>query len=505
VSPTRTIVIVGAGFSGTLVAANLLRSQSGAATRIVLIERSNCFARGKAYADSAHPFLLNVPAGRMSADPRRPLDFLDFARRQYPSATVEDFLPRALYGEYLESVLLDAEVSAPAHMRLERRRADACGIEPIDGGTQYRVQLSDGDSLIADDVTLALGNPPPAELPGTDALHESCYIPDPWSSPLHFRPGESILLIGTGLTMVDVALAAATPPTTPPTTASVDRTTIHCISRHGLLPASQTPFSPTSFKGDRTALLRAASFSALTLFRGVRELVDETERSGNDWREAITFIRSIAPALWQRLPLREKRRILRHVRPYWDVHRHRLAAETLAKLQQMRRRDQLHVHAGRLLTFERIGAQVRVTWRPRGESQARTLIVDRVVNCTGPDYNARRSRDPLVRSLLAQGLASTDSLKPGIRTGACGALIDSRGRTAPNLFYVGPLLRADHWEVTAAQELRGHAERLAGLLVAAAGGGVHAGPPGRVQAVSGGRVQTTVPSGQTRAGRRYGE
>jgi len=128
-----------------------------------------------------------------------------------------------------------------------------------------------------------------------------------------------------------------------------------------------------------------------------------------------------------------------------------------------------NIHAGRLLAFEKVDWGVKVTWRARGAHAAQSLVVDHVVNCTGPDYNARRSRDPLMRALLAQGLATTDSLRLGLRTGACGALLDSRGRAASNLFYIGPMLRADFWEATAAQELRGHAERLAGLLAAPTG------------------------------------
>jgi uncharacterized NAD(P)/FAD-binding protein YdhS len=458
-SPQRTIVIVGAGFSGTLVAANLLRSQHWATTRIVLIERSATVARGKAYADRDHPYLLNVPAGRMSADPNSPLDFLSFAQHRIPDATAEDFLPRALYGQYLEATLLDAEVSAPPHVQFERLRGDVCAVEKIGDGSGYRVRLSNGRTLHADDVVLALGNPPPGPLPGTEELQQ--YVSDPWAQPLKFSPSETVLLVGSGLTMVDVATAAAT--------SSNEQAVIHSISRHGLVPPSQTQFSHSACTGDSATMLRAASFSALTLLRSVRALADETERRGGDWREAVTFIRNIAPALWQRLPAREKRRMLRHVRPYWDVHRHRLPSETLAKLTHLRHRQKLHVHAGRLLGFEAVGSQIRVTWRARGAHELQTMLVDRVVNCTGPDYNVRRSRDPLMRSLLAQGLAVSDSHNLGIRTGPYGALLDAQGRASANLFYVGPMLRADHWEATAAQELRGHAERLASYLAAPVG------------------------------------
>jgi uncharacterized NAD(P)/FAD-binding protein YdhS len=469
-SAQRTIVIIGAGFSGTLVAANLLKAQHWSDTRIVLIERSAQVARGAAYAQRGYPYLLNVPAGRMSANASLPLDFLNFAQARIPDATAEDFLPRELYGQYLEATLLEAEVSAATHVEFQRVRADVCGIEPIEPAG-YRVELADGRQLEADDVVLALGNPSPADLPSATELG-SHYTGNPWAGQLSFTPGETVLLVGTGLTMADVALAAAAD--------TNDQITIHAMSRHGLIPPSQTQFSQNACKADSASILRAASFSALTLLRSVRELADDTERRGGDWRETITFIRNIAPQLWQRLPAREKRRLLRHIRPYWDIHRHRLPSQTLARMHYLRRHEKLNIHAGRLMQFELVpteaaGSKVRVTWRARGTDEVRTMLVDRVINCTGPDYNIHRSRDPLMRSLVSQGLAVADPLNLGLRTGAYGALINAQGQAAPNLFYVGPMLRADHWETTAAQELRGYAERLAGYLSA---------PVGRLRAVA---------------------
>jgi uncharacterized NAD(P)/FAD-binding protein YdhS len=497
-SAQRTIVIVGAGFSGTLVAANLLKSQHWSATQIVLIERAAKVARGTAYAERDYPYLLNVPASRMSADPNSPLDFLNFAQNHVPDATAEDFLPRELYGKYLEATLLHAEVSAATHVEFHRVQGDVCGIEPAEQAG-YRIALADGRQIDADDVVLALGNPAPANLPGTGALGDH-YTSNPWAGSVAFAPGETVLLVGTGLTMADVAMAA--------TADTKEQIVVHAISRHGLIPPSQTQFSQNACNADSATILRAASFSALTLLRSVRELADDTERRGGDWRETITFIRNIAPQLWQRLPAREKRRLLRHIRPYWDIHRHRLPSQTLARMNHLRRHEKLHIHAGRLMEFELIPAataegmrpaaadgqgsvrptaavasaldagtstKVRVTWRARGSDEPQTMLVDRVINCTGPDYNIGRSSDPLMRSLISQGLAIADPFNLGLRTGAYGALINAQGHAAPNLFYVGPMLRADHWEATAAQELRGYAERLAGYLSA---------PVGRMRAVA---------------------
>lgn len=463
----RTIVIVGAGFSGAVVAINLLRSSNWRSTpsqssqsrqplRIVLVERVENVARGAAYADRDYPYLLNVPAGRMSLNSRDPLEFLKYAQQRIASATEDDFLPRALYGEYLSASLDDSEQSAPLHVTLHRVRGEVCDI--VHTEDSYRVELHDGTSFVADDVVLALGNPRPGKLPGTDALAGSPrYVTDPWSAPAAFKPNETVLVVGTGLSMADTVIAGSD--------ATNHNVTFHAISRHGLVPPSQTAFRHAGCADESVALLRAASSSARRLFRAVRHLTTEVEARGGDWREAITCVRNIAPTLWQRLPIRERQRFLRHARPYWEIHRHRLPQDTLAKLMQLRRDNRFHIHAGRLTSFALVGEKIRVTWRPRGKEEPQTFLVDRVVNCTGADYNPTRSRDPLMRSLLSQGLVSSDALGLGLRTGFNCALIDSRNRISPNLYYIGPMLRADHWECTAAQELRVHAERLAQHLL----------------------------------------
>ena len=450
----RTIVIVGAGFSGTAVAINLLRLSYWRPVRIVLVERAEKMARGAAYADRSYDYLLNVPAGRMSMNSSDPLEFLKFAQRRTPGATEDDFLPRALYGDYLESVLLNADRASPTHVQLHKVHGEVCSIERTGGTSSFRVELDDRTTFIADDVVLALGNPPPANLAGTHSLRDSPrYIAEPWRAPASFKPNESVLVIGTGLTMADAVIAGDD--------AAAGATTFYAISRHGLVPPTQTAFRHAGCEGNDGPLLRAAAVSARRLFRAVRELTDDVQSRGGDWREAITRVRTLAPSLWQRLPTRERKRFLRHARPYWDVHRHRLPTQTLAKLNQMRRSNRLHVHAGRILRFDLVGEKVRVSWRARGGSEIQTLWVDRVVNCTGADYSLTRSRDPLTRSLLENGLVASDALGLGLRTSTYGAVIDSRNRVTNNLYYIGPMLRADHWECTAAQELRVHAERLA--------------------------------------------
>jgi uncharacterized NAD(P)/FAD-binding protein YdhS len=457
VALVRTIVIVGGGFCGTVLAANLLRRPPPGPTRLVLIERDGAVGRGVAYADRGFPYLLNVPASRMSANTAAPNEFLEFVQRRIPNASGEDFMPRALYGEYLQEFLMAAQLSAPSNVRLDVLHGEVTNVRRLERHLPLQIELRDGRKLTADDVVLALGNPKPASLAvAAPVVDHPAYVADPWSTELQFSRDQKILLIGSGLTAADVINAASADPQRTPT--------LHALSRHGLVPPRQTAFRPDAFKGDGNALLLAASTSLRGLTKSVRLLAREAESVGGDWREAITFVRNMAPTIWQRLSEHDRVRFLRHLRALWDVHRHRLPLQLIQRIDALRKAERLYVHAGQLLRFADRDGRIEVKWRRRGTPSEHTEVFDRVVNCTGPDYAIARSTEPLWRSLVQCGLCVSDPLGLGLRTGPRGAVIDADGWPGPHLFYVGPMLRADLWEATAASELRVHAERLAALL-----------------------------------------
>jgi uncharacterized NAD(P)/FAD-binding protein YdhS len=179
----RTIAIVGGGFCGAVLAANLLRRPPPGPTRLVLIERDGVVGRGVAYADRGFPYLLNVPASRMSANSAAPNEFLEFVQRRIPHATGEDFLPRRLYGEYLQEFLLAAQLSAPANVRLDVLHGEVTNVRRLERHLPLQVELRDGRTLTADDVVLALGNPRPASLAVAAAVVDHpAYVADPWAS-----------------------------------------------------------------------------------------------------------------------------------------------------------------------------------------------------------------------------------------------------------------------------------------------------------------------------------
>ena len=448
----NVIVIVGAGFSGTVLAVKLLKQHHSTATEVFLVERGPVMGRGIAYAKSRFPFQLNVPAGRLSTDAKDPLQFLRFAQLHLPEAGAEDFLPRSLYGDYLQEQLSQAESAPMPGVRLERIWDEVIDIHRAAGGALL-LHFRRREPLQANIVVLASGNPPASWLPWTESIqHHPAVRENPWDLPRNVRADQTVLIVGNGLTMADVALALSADPKHVPS--------MHSISRRGLLPQPQTEFGSISLDAVTDRIMSCAQ-SAGELTSAVRRLARHVHSRGGDWREAITFMRTLAPRIWAELPDRERARFLRHVQPHWDVHRHRLPPQIAEHIGRLRQSGNLRVNAGRVTSAVAQGERLRVTWKPRGNPSLQSLAVDYLVNASGPDYALERSREPLIHSLRSQGLIAADAMRLGIRTGRHGACVDSFGQASSRLFYLGPMLRADHWEATAATELRDHAQSLA--------------------------------------------
>lgn len=455
-APERTIVIVGGGFCGTVLAANLLRRPPNQPTRLVVVEQRPEIGRGVAYQSSSGECLLNVPAARMSADSRDPSQFVRFAQRRMDKAKAEDYLPRRLYGDYLQEVLHASVRSAPGHIHFERVLGQARSVQPTENTGSFLVEVLGQGRLRAEDVVLACGDPP-AVCPSFSRSieHESNYCADPYRHGALRPDTKTMLVVGTGLTAADTIVMAAN---------LNPRMTIHAISRHGLFPAVQGGGNFPASEIEILKILETAPLSARRILGQFRSLAREVERRGGDWRDAITLARYAAPRLWERLPLAERQRFLRHARVHWDIRRHRLPPAVAARLTALREANQLHVHAGRILGIESEGERLSVRWCPRGRSQAAMQTADQVVNCIGAYQRLEQCRDPLLKDLLVSGLAMIDPLGIGLRTARHGELLGRTARASGRLYYLGPMLRAQYWEATAVGELRVHAEQLAQSL-----------------------------------------
>jgi uncharacterized NAD(P)/FAD-binding protein YdhS len=460
----HTIVIVGGGFSGTLTAVHLLRAEWPEGLHLVLVNRSGPLARGVAYGTRSAAHVLNVPAARMSAFPDDEEHFLRFARGHDASIGGGDFVPRSLYGDYLEWVLREAVALCPAGTRFTHRVARVVDVRPRpEGGAEVMLEDDDGHTVLdADRVVLAAGSYAPADPPVPEAAFfagDPRYVRDPWAPGAldGVDPARPVLLVGTGLTMLDVAMELR---------ARGQEGRMLAVSRRGLVPRPhRTPASPPR-PVELGAALVAGPPTIRAYLREVRRAVADNPEV--DWRDVLASIRPVTPALWAALPLVERARFLRHLQPYWDVHRHRAAPATSSAVEAMVREGRLRMFAGRLL-HARAGADgVAAVLRRRGERGVEEVRVDAVINCTGPSSNVAALGEPLLDSLLREGRLVPCPLRLGIRTAPGYALRDAEGNASAVLFHTGPLLKADYWESTAVPELRVHAARLAAHLRASA-------------------------------------
>jgi len=454
----KTIVVIGAGFCGTAVAVQLLRLAGEKPTRVLLLNRSGLMARGVAYGTRTESHLLNVPAGRMSALPDDPGSFLRYAQGRDARISGASFVPRRWFGDYLEWLLTQATRAAAANVRFRAMVGDAVDIQAVDGVAE--IELASGERLMADQVVLALGNYAPADPPLADRgfFTSPRYVRDPWLPDALWgvAPDQPVLLIGTGLTMLDVLLGLRARGHTAP---------IYALSRRGLLPQAHRQLeSPPQYAGRLAAKLKTLPSARLAL-KALRQELRAVEARGMDWRDVIGSLRHDTPAIWAQWPEAERRRFLRHARTLWDVHRHRCAPQQNAALCDELATRRLQVLAGRLLHCEDDLDGVNLRWQPRGDVAARGLRVGSVINCTGPAADTRQLREPLLLALARSGQLCRDTLGLGLETDAQYRLVDPEGQPSPVLRYVGPFLKARHWEATAVPELAAHAAQLAEQLM----------------------------------------
>ena len=459
-TPSTTVVIIGAGASGTLVAANLLRQASNP-LHIVLAERTGEFGRGVAFGTDNLHHLLNVPAGRMSGWVDQPDDFVRWLQTNAASSLdgkpdpQRMFAPRPLYRNYLLDLLASAESHARAGVTLERIPAEAIAIERVGDG--FVVRFDRGRAVAASRVVLTSGYSPPRDLTIADAtfFQSDRYIPDAWAAGriAAIATEDPILLLGAGLTMVDVAIALHD---------NGHRGPIHSVSRHGIYPLSH---GPSAVHNGLLPVDESTITARLLMHRLRDEVRAANAASGQDWRGVTDAQRPITTRLWQNLPEVEKQRFLRHAMPYWEVHRHRIAPDVGASLERLRQAGRLTVRAGLVQRLLEIPDGVEVTFRPRGGGPSATFQVGAVVNCTGASLDYRSERPLAIDSLIKRGLARPNALGLGLNTAADGALLDERDQPTLGLYTVGVFRKGDLWESTAIPELRAQAAALGTLLL----------------------------------------
>ena len=438
----RHVAIIGAGFSGTLQAINLLRHDGPRAT---LIERAPVPGEGLAYGAAWPDHVLNVRASNMSALPDDPEHLVRWLAENGNGDAGASFVQRMTYGAYLRDLLARAlETSGD---RLSVVKGDVTDVEQ--GGEGAIVKLADGTTIDADAAVVAVGNLPPHDPPGfADAgLSAERYKSDPWARdvPLGLKDSDTVLLIGTGLTMIDIALLLES---------SGFKGKIVALSRRGLIPHRHDAPGPMF---PRIAERPVASPS---------ELVHMVRARGKKigWRHAVDELRPYTQAMWANASEADRGRFLRHLRPWWDVHRHRLAPQVADRLAAMIDRGQLEIVAGKTIKAVERADGIALTWRRRGSDSPETLVAQRIINCTGPQGDLTRTTEPLLVSLRDRGVIRPDAARIGLDVDGCARTVAADGTPNDWLYALGPMTRGAFWEIVAVPDIRQQTWNLARRL-----------------------------------------
>lgn len=475
-----TVAIIGGGFTGAMTLVNLLRygAEQDSKFHVVLIDRQTALGEGVAYRTMDRSHLLNVPTGRMSAFPDRPDDFLEYVRLRDPDVSPYSFQPRRVYGQYVREMIDRFARNAPAGISAEILRDEATGLTPGYQGvgttpSGWRIVTAGGRVVEADAVVLAVGHRPPDDvLASRWEGPRQRYISDPWATMQlsQIRPDEPVFLLGTGLTAVDAVLSL--------TSASIPQreAPIFALSRRGMLPQAhwESPLPPLA-RESLADLIASwvgtdAPLTARQLLADLRRRIVLVQAAGGNWRQVIDALRPRTSVLWEKLSLPERARFLQHLRPYWEVHRHRMAPSVAAHLEALRSRGLLRTLAGtvrRVVAMEadNLTDPLRITWSERRFQQSHTSHAAWLVNCTGPGVQNRHSTHPILLPLLESGELVDDELSLGLRTDPNGRAFRADGVVHDGLFIAGTLRKSTLWESTAVPELREQASDIACLIL----------------------------------------
>ncbi len=445
----KKVAIIGGGFSGTALAWELLRTHGRLA--ITMFNIGNPLARGLAYGTNCMQHLLNVPAKNMSLSHASPGHLVDWLSRNtnLPKEEIGDsFIPRNLYGAYLESSLKDAIAEADHSIIFKAEEVEVISLRQKKTGG-YQLTLASGNEEHADEVVLALGN----FLPGIPnflsqaAIHHPNFIANPYDLQglKAIDRMADVCILGTGLTTIDVVLFLKE---------QNHQGKIAAISRNGYLPNIHTECEKPA---DLLSQLKDGKLGHIISV--LRTNAREFRRAKKSALGLIDALRPQNRSIWLNFSLAEKREFVKKYSAAWSVSRHRMAPQIGDKLLSWLADESFKVLKGNISKIDTHGNDFSITILQReGE---KNFAAHAVVNCTGPSGDYARAPLELPRQMLRDGLIVPDALNLGILASPDGQVLAAEGVPQPGLYTLGPPLKGILWETTAVPEIREQAAILA--------------------------------------------
>ncbi len=451
------IAIIGGGVSGAATAFHLAQADRGPAPEIIVFEPRDGLGRGLAY-DTAEPaHRINVPAARMSLLTDEPDHFLRWIDSHSATAGDADalrpdgnlFPRRNVFGNYINAMLQPFIADGA----VRHRRAAVAHL--LRDGQRWCLVDEGGGETLADIVVIATSHPPPVAPGGLQTLLKDHprFVPDPTKAGAldAIRSSDRVLVIGNGLTSADVIASLALKGHTGAITA---------ISRRGLRSRGHAPF-PQDPTGD---FLTDPAFTAPALLMNVRNAIREATAAGLTWHGVIDQVRAQGQSIWQILPIAERRRIVRHLRPFWDVHRFRVAPQVEAALDEAIAKGRLEILAGSIAGTGVENETVRCALRLRRHRETVERTYDAVVVTTGPGHGGILASQPFLAELAGSGYLELDPTGLGLACTRNSEAIGPAVGVTPSLLIAGPLARGTFGELMGLPQVTEHAAFVASVV-----------------------------------------
>ncbi|MBL7882683.1 MAG: FAD/NAD(P)-binding protein [Bacteroidia bacterium] len=457
----KKIGVVGSGFSGTITTIQLI-NKLNKPCEIIIFDKKKLFNKGIAYAPYSNSVLLNVIASKMSAFSNTPDHFLDWVmqnpnyKNQGKTAISNSFLPRYLYGEYLQDIWEDAiNIAKEKQIKIIHFNNYVNDFDVSKDG--ITLLLDNQTNLAVNDCIIASGNNIPRNpaIPNFKFYTSENYFQNPWLHNAVKSTSDElpILIIGNGLTMVDTVLCLIE---------EGFKGTVYSISPNGF---NILPHSNNQIKYATLANELNNDLTLYSLVKLVNKHIKLAQKKGIAVDSVIDSLRPHTQKIWRGFNTKEKKMFMSRLRHLWGVARHRIPLQSFDKIQQLKAKNKLHIKAGKIVDINEIDNVMTVEYYDKKERSNKKLIVSRIINCTGPETDINMLSNSFLKTILQKGIIQQDELKLGICTDIeTFKVIDAQGNKHLYVYTLGSHLKGELWESTAVNELRTQAEKLATIL-----------------------------------------
>ncbi len=452
-----TVAIIGGGFTGAAVAYHLAQCPAVDQAAILVFEPRDALGKGLAYdtGDPAHR--INVPSARMSLLPDDPEHFgrwlagtgvLAGDPRAH-QADGNSFPRRSVFGDYVSSQVEPLVDDG----RIRHVRARVAHVSKT--GTGWQLQDDAGNRFSSDLLVIATTHPAPrapARLAEAFVGHPR-YIADATKPDAlePIRPQDRVLIVGNGLTAADVIASLRE-------RGHVGR--ILSISRRGLRSRGHAAVPQEPYGN----FVSPPPQSTRELLKRTRLALRAATADGLSWHAVLDQLRAQARPIWQGLTVVERRRLVRHLRVFWDVHRFRIAPQVEQALDHAITEGRLEIAAGSILSARRHGDGMQVLIRRRGGAPE-TLDFDAVVITTGPAHGGILSSQSWFSELAETGRLTMDPTGLGLACNEMGEALDVNGDPQLDLLIAGPLARGVFGELMGLPQVSEYAAAIAGQII----------------------------------------